>query len=270
MFSAALFPVLLSGGIDPDVAAWRAAISANGGSVGTSFVLEVNRFVLGCKADGVWGKLLDVGLFAGVDNLAAALVKLKTPAGVQRVLTNNNFVSADYTPTGASAGLKGNDTTKSLVTGFIPSAWLSTSTGLQGVYRTSAATGGEAFGSVTVTERMSMLFNSTNTAISDMHSVATRASVAAAGYTGFILGSRTSTTSHVLYRNGASIASSAVLETATICASNYRLFALSDNTSYGDQREAAYVLGFGLTATQAASLSARLNTLMTAVGANTY
>lgn len=103
-------------GLDPEVVAWRAAILRNGGSVGAHAVREVNRFVRGCRSDGLWNAIIDMGVFVGVDNLNAALVKLKTAPGVSRTLVNTNYVSGDYTATGASAGLVGDGSSKYLDT----------------------------------------------------------------------------------------------------------------------------------------------------------
>ena len=90
-----------SGGLDPAVTTYSAAITAAGGSLTAPQTTALNAFVVSAKATGVWSKLLEVGVFLG-GTLASAAVKLKYPVAQNCVL--NSFVLGDLT----SLGLKGN------------------------------------------------------------------------------------------------------------------------------------------------------------------
>ncbi len=75
-----------------------------------STLRAVNQFTIGMKNAGLWQKCYMIDLCCG-SNLAAALVRLKVPAGVVQAYTNLNFVNADYAE---SVGMTGNATTKCL------------------------------------------------------------------------------------------------------------------------------------------------------------
>ena len=94
---------------------YRDRIIANGGTISEGSLDAVEKFVRDCRAANIWDKFTEIGTFAG-NNLNAALVKLLY--STQSTLTNLNFVSGDYTETGASAGLNGDGSTKYLNTGF--------------------------------------------------------------------------------------------------------------------------------------------------------
>lgn len=100
---------------DADAEDYFTRITTAGGTISAATKAATHRLVQDLKQGNVWNSLFDVGLLAG-DQLAAALVKLKHPAGVQSTLTNVNFISGDYTE---ATGLKGNGTTKRLRTGVL-------------------------------------------------------------------------------------------------------------------------------------------------------
>jgi hypothetical protein len=83
----------------------------------------VSRFCASIDAAGIRDRFVRLNLFAG-SNLTAALIPLYRSSSYGGVAvggasdTNNNFVSGDYSETGASAGLKGNGTNKTLDTGY--------------------------------------------------------------------------------------------------------------------------------------------------------
>ena len=66
----------------------------------------INKFVVGCKADGIWNAIKASCILAGARTLAGALVPL-----VGTAPTNFNFVSGDYN---RETGLVGNGSTKYL------------------------------------------------------------------------------------------------------------------------------------------------------------
>jgi len=71
-------------------------IIQNGGSISTSDLAAVSRFVTAAKAHLYYDKLIDVGPMAG-NNINAALVKLKFPVNGSFLIENAGFSAADYT-----------------------------------------------------------------------------------------------------------------------------------------------------------------------------
>jgi hypothetical protein len=103
--------------LTPETQAWVAAVNAAGSGVSGSTQRAVDRYVRDLIANRLWDKIYMLDCCAG-NNLTASLVRLKVPAGVARAYTNNNFVAADFTETGANGGRKGDGTTKYLDTGI--------------------------------------------------------------------------------------------------------------------------------------------------------
>lgn len=105
---------------DSDVEIYRTNVVNQGGSVSVTTLNALDIFVMGLKSDGVWTKIKWLAPFCG-DDLTAARVLLKKPAGVAAIMANSgSFVSGDYAETGAAGGLKGNGTSKYLDSGYNP------------------------------------------------------------------------------------------------------------------------------------------------------
>lgn len=124
----AMSPRLLrprSGGVHPETQDWRSRVIANGGSVSGTTLTAVDRFVKAIHAAGIRDRFFRVNLFCG--NSDASLAAVRTPlfrgpslGGTQfgnTIDTNASFVPGDYAE---SSGLKGNGSTKHLLTGFLP------------------------------------------------------------------------------------------------------------------------------------------------------
>jgi len=95
--------------IDPEAQKYLRAVEAvDGEPLEQGVRLAVNDFVVGCKEDGIWNAIKASAILAGARTLGGALVPLTGGA-----LTNNNFVSADYSRT---TGLKGNGANKEIST----------------------------------------------------------------------------------------------------------------------------------------------------------
>jgi hypothetical protein len=117
----------IASGVHPEAAAWKSAVVANGGSVSASTLKAVGQFCADIDAAGIRDRFYRLNLFCGT-GLNAALVPLYR--GISRTATqlgnttdtNANFVSGDYAETGATGGLKGNASNKSLDTGLLLSA----------------------------------------------------------------------------------------------------------------------------------------------------
>jgi hypothetical protein len=121
---------------DADVTAWITGVYAAGSTVSQAAADAVTVFVVGLKADTVWGQILDMGLFLGPTTLAGALVKLKDTNPVP--IVNVNFVSSDYSATLGITGATG----KRLTVAKTPTAlgWQQNSASL-GIYMTQPING---------------------------------------------------------------------------------------------------------------------------------
>lgn len=86
---------------DADAMAWINAVEiADGRRLEAGVCNAVNEFVLGLKADGIWGAIRTCGILSGARTLQGALVPLVGPP-----ITNYNFVTGDYSRTlGLQAG----------------------------------------------------------------------------------------------------------------------------------------------------------------------
>lgn len=110
-------------GVHPEAAAWRTAVTSNGGSVSGTTLSAVDKFCKAIDTAGIRDRFYRLNLFCGT-GLSAALVPLyrgPSRTGTQHgntTDTNNNFVSGDYAETGATGGLKGDGSTKYLATGL--------------------------------------------------------------------------------------------------------------------------------------------------------
>jgi len=100
---------ILSG--DPDALRYIASVqNADQQSLEPAVRKAITDFIVGCKADGIWGAIKASCILAGARTLSGALVPLKGAAP-----TNVNFVSGDYN---RKTGLISNGTTKYIDTNF--------------------------------------------------------------------------------------------------------------------------------------------------------
>lgn len=97
--------------------AWKNRAIAGGGTVSTATQANVASLVRDLKQAGAWSKLKRIWITAG-DRLAANH-PLKIEHG-NAVITTVGMVDADYSETGATAGYKGDGSTKYGATGFNP------------------------------------------------------------------------------------------------------------------------------------------------------
>lgn len=260
--------------VDNDVKDYVLAIKANGGSIGNKAIYAVNKFVKGCKRDGVWDLLLDVGIFVGVDNLNAALVKLKTVPGVSRILINNNFVEGDYTKEGSSAGLLADGASKYLSTLY--SVPIKTSGGLS-FYTTSGSSINanismiNAYSSITGEDRFAIYRTTTGATqwANGTGGISSRSSITETPTpSAFYHVSRSSNVT-TAYRNGAALDSITPLPRVTTTDS-VSIFASSGGGNASNFLGSFYSIDLGMSASQASQFSSRVNSLMTQFGANKY
>jgi hypothetical protein len=94
-------------GLDADAAAYIAAVeAADGQALEAGVRWNIDQFVRGCKADGIWTAIKASCILSGARTLSGALVPL-----VGTAPTNFNFVIGDYN---RKTGLAGNGSTKYL------------------------------------------------------------------------------------------------------------------------------------------------------------
>ena len=223
----------------------------------------INSFVVGLKSDGVWSKITEAYLMAGV-TFGGITVKLKGTG----TLTNNNFVSGDYQATGTGAGLTGNGSSKYLDTGLLDSS-LSADDKSFGAYVTGYVTANRCvMGSVTGTAWQTFITSITN-AQHTMPSTDATVNGSISGGVGHVIGSRRGVNDVETYYNGASNGTDTSTASASNSTSSWYLFArnLSDSPFfYADYTLTFAHIGTGLTDTDASNLTNRVETLMDALG----
>jgi hypothetical protein len=229
----------------------------------------MDEFIRGLKSDGLWDAILDMGVMAGADNFNGVLVKVKAAPGSPRVLTNSNFVSGDYTPAGANAGLLGNGVNKRLNTGNIT---ISTQTSFSlGFYGMSMPTTGT---SMFISDFQNTVRDGTlHGGSSFIFNTGTPTGAIVSGTTssnGFIVGSRTTGSEARLFRNGSQIGINNGTPSTFSGVFAPSIFARSDGSFFSTALGRLYFVGTGLSAAQVSSLSTRVNDLMRSIGANVY
>ena len=264
---------------------WATRVSANGGVISTSVIRAVSAFCAEIDRNSLRDRFLRLNLFAG-GNLSGALVPLYRSTsfggtGVGNATdTNINFVSADFSETGASGGLKGNGSNKYLNTGFTPAMFANTANVHLSYSGTSLETtsGGApyALGSFAGAEpgifalgislalptdrRATQLSNVSALSVSS----ATRGSTEA-----HMIGTRTATNAAAMYGGGSLLASVASTVTTASSSAAMFVFCRSANASpvgFTSGRLRMYSIGNGLTAAQAAAFSAAVIALNNDLG----
>jgi hypothetical protein len=264
---------------DTDAQAYFEAVEAASGSFDLTginatytdtYVKQAHsEFYTGLKTDGVWDKLTEFYLLAG-KTFDGLTVKGKGTG----TLTNNNFVTGDWLAAGSGAGLTGNGSSKYLDTGLTRpasgdvglSAYLTAAnTDATSAFYIGAGVGGADFTALgRVSSGLSDGFNDAGD--STGYTITTNAS-----RDGFFIGTSRSVTDRELYRNASSIATDtgAVTATADTTSALY-VFSKSGSSDESNATLTFAHIGTGLTDTEASNLSTRVNTLMTALGCNTY
>lgn len=80
--------------MDPDAAAYIAAVeAADTQALEQPVKIAIDNFVLGCKADGIWGSIAAACILAGARKKEGAFVDLKTAT---TIVVNNSFLDSDY------------------------------------------------------------------------------------------------------------------------------------------------------------------------------
>lgn len=252
-------------GTDTDAAAWKTAVLANSGTVSDATLKAVSDFCKAAKANNYWSKLLRINLFCG-GQLAACLVPLKVGGG-NSVETNYNFVSGDYSE---STGLTSSASNRLLSTGFSPSSLTANDTHFCVYNRSSSIVYG--YPHMVIGGGMALFAPfSDGKVYSDQYSIndngRVNTSSAVGTPIGHIVASRTSSTSHVIYRNGSSVATNTATNSSTLGTGPLFVFGLSTSKS-AQNNLAAYSIGSGLSSTDASNYYTDLQAFQTALGRN--
>jgi hypothetical protein len=102
---------IISNSYDPDARNYISAVQqADGQLLEIQVKIAINKFVVGCKSDGIWSAIKSSCILAGARTLNGALVSLNRLAPAP---TNFGFISSDYSRT---IGLKGDGINKYLFT----------------------------------------------------------------------------------------------------------------------------------------------------------
>ncbi len=262
---------------------WASRVSANGGTISTTVLRAVSDFCAAIDRDGLRDRFLRLGIFSG-GNLSGALVPLYRSTSFGGTVignatdTNINFVSGDFTESGASGGLTGNGTTKYLDCGTSILSQAGVGSVHLSVSGSSLTSGGSDAsmigGSSASANNISVLqgrsggvarnifyANGTPTALLVSSSAAS---------SGQIIGTAVSTTDMRIFQNGTQNGSTlTTTRSGTLTTSPVFVFTVGVAgvpQSVSSARLTTYSIGLGLTAAQAAAFSAARAALDTTLG----
>jgi hypothetical protein len=235
-----------------EVVAWLARIQSAPGSISESHTVAVSSFVIGAKQDGWFSKILGFNPFAG-NNKAAALVPLIGAANWTD--TENNVA---YGPTGFTF-----ENNEGIETGLIPNTLFSANNNI-GMHSYQIGVTGVGF-AIDISTGANLELTSRTTGGS-IQAQACRGVLSATATNSGLIGVITNASQTTLYRNGVSIAT----DTSALGAlpSNPILIGQRPGlaTGYATSTIAAIAFTQALTAGEMAQFSARVATLMVALG----
>lgn len=266
-------PFIVGGAsVDSDATAWAAAVTTAGGTYSAGDLAAMSAFITSAKANGYWTKLNCFGPLYGAD-FAAALIAYTN--GTWASVTNTGFIAANYA---RATGLTSAGNTRALTTSLAPSTLTNNSTHLSFYNRSSTADGRTHIGAANGTDAMDMFAPfSDNKVYSDQFNATAgqgrvvSTSTIATPY-GHIIGTRTASNAHTVYRNGSSIGTASTSGGTLANITNVASVFVA-NTGGGFSNTAAcscgaFSIGGGLSSTDAANYYTDLQTLMTAAGRN--
>jgi hypothetical protein len=242
-------------------------IAANGGSITQGSLVAIDTFVRACQVAGIWSKFIEVGPFAG-SNLNAAMVKLVYQPAAGSVLTNSNFVSADYLETGANGGLAG-DGTKFLNTN-VQATTLPENGHYSFYLREDIASGGNKglIGALDASNQYWMGSFTPSATLDFRYGALVLASVAGILSKGFYTGVRESATSLVYYRDAVSIATASAATGTTKPPYAIHAWGFDSAGASGGRvnaRGSFYSIGQALTPTEVGALHNAVRNLQSAL-----
>jgi hypothetical protein len=232
-------------------------------------VQAISDFIAGCKADGVWSKITEAYLMAGV-TFGGITVKLKGTG----TLTNNNFVSGDYQATGAGAGLTGDGSTKYIDTGLNDNT-LNADNKSFGVYITNFLSGASKIGvsgpspSLSDNDLWNIFVISSSNIGFRLPSSSASILFISGDTESFLIASRRDINDAEVYINGVSKGTDTTTSAAANAQFNWYLFGFNPGGGTTNPSDATLTfahIGTGLTDTDASNLTNRVETLMDALG----
>ena len=259
-----------------DAQNWIDRVYANGGTVSSATAGAVNSLCASLESASLRDRFYRLNLFCG-SNLNAALVPLyRGPSlgGTQyggTTDTNNAFVGVgtDYAETGASGGLTGNGTSKYLNTGLNGSEFAAGNRHVSSydiVSATSDYSPSVVSGSALATQHGIGPWVSAGTVSYRTHNTV-GGNPGATKTTGMWLGSDTSSSASVLYKNGASVASTSGQSAGG--SGNTVYYVLGNPAGeWSEARLGGYSIGLSMTGAQAAAFYTAMQTFQTALTRN--
>lgn len=266
-------------GNHPDVTSWLNTISLVGGSANSTTIAALNNFCNSIDSAGLRNKFYRLNLFCG-NNLASCLVPLyvntqwNSPVLGFSIDTNNNFVSGDYNETGVNGGLIGNGTNKFLLTGLRGTELSAGNRHLSAYERTSAITDyspslGSADGNA-IQHAIGPWTASTNYFYRTHNTIGGNANTTKD--VGFWLGSDSSSTASVLYRNGVSTTSTSAQSAGGSPSIQYAIFGTVTSSNAiseaSEVRLGAYSIGLSLNSSEVSTFNNIMQTFQTALFRN--
>jgi hypothetical protein len=264
-------------GNHPDVTSWLNTISLVGGSASNATIAALNTFCNSIDSAGLRNKFYRLNLFCG-NNLNSCLVPLyvntqwNSPVLGFSIDTNNNFVSGDYNETGVNGGLIGNGTNKFLLTGLIGTTLSAGNRHLSAYERTSATTDyspslGTTDGNA-IQHAIGPWTASTNYFYRTHNTIGGNANTTKS--VGFWLGSDSSSTASVLYRNGVSAASTSSQSAGGSPSIQYAIFGTVTSSNAiseaSEVRLGAYSIGLSLNSSEVSSFHTIMQIFQAALG----
>jgi hypothetical protein len=259
-------PRIITSGYDPDAQAFLNAAAITD----TTQATAVNDLVVGLKADSIWTKMKAIYPFVG-GTATTHKWNLKNPIDSDaafRLIFNGGW-------THSTTGIKSNGSNGNADTKLIPSSDLTQDNthmsyySRENIYGTSCDMGVRTSGG-SPTNDLSV-YNYADGYYSDQYNYTTgRTSAAISNTSGFIIGSRTNSSTHKLFRNGSQIGSTNTSSSGNILGVNFSVYISALNSAgsglYYSAREYAFAsIGDGLTDTDAANLYTRVQTFQTSL-----
>jgi len=267
-----------------DALDWARRVAANGGSVSQSTLRSVSAFCDAIDRAAIRDRFYRLNLFCGT-GLSACLVPLyrgPTFSGTQYGGTTDTntgpFVSGDYAETGASGGLDGDGNLKYLNTGLTYDAMGTPATMHLAAFKSSGTwtQQRELIGARDSDDLYQIQFRypSSQYKVSAYAggSASLISEVSVSTDTSFLVLSRNSSTSLVLYENASSIGSNAT--STTPGGANHNILVFNRNAIGTPQaspwahRIMGYSIGLGLSSTQVTDYNAAMQKFQTALSRN--
>jgi hypothetical protein len=231
---------------DPDAAAFFARVTAAGGALTTTEQNATNQLVLDMKAAGIWTAMKAVYPMVGA-SAAACAQNLKSSSFTGTFTSGWTFASTGATPNGTSAYMN---------TGLNPNTSLSlNSTHLSYYSRTNISANQVDMGCVNVTNGCYLIFNFSGVGYASINDSESQRTSAANPSTGFLIGSRNSSSQEKYFTNN--VAQTRTSNSTTVPSVNIVLSGYNRGAGiiqYYNTKQCAFAsIGDGLTDTQASN-----------------